>query len=161
MKKLIMILAVTVWIIGCTPAKVSDAEVQATAKELDFGDYSSSTMTTKAWEAWLDKDYPSVLAYTKKVVELYGEEGKQMNAEMTGYEPFDTVHDKWALNDVGTSLWIMGDVYVTMKMYPEASQTYKTLAEDYKYAQCWDPKGWFWKPALGAANKAKKYQYKE
>jgi len=31
-----------------------------------------------------------------------------------------------------------------------AKKTYNNLVKDYYYAQCWDPKGWFWKPAEAA-----------
>ena len=27
---------------------------------------------------------------------------------------------------------------------------YQKLVDQYYYAQCWDPKGWFWKPAEAA-----------
>jgi hypothetical protein len=27
------------------------------------------------------------------------------------------------------------------------------LIDEFSYAQCWDPQGWFWKPAEAAAEK--------
>ena len=123
MKKLVMILAAVAWIIGCTPAKVTDTAINAAAETLDFGDQSSSTLTTKAWEALDDRDYPALFAYTNKVIELYGEEGKKMNAGLTDFAPMDKAFDYWALNDVGTSLFIQAEAYVAMKMYPEAARS--------------------------------------
>jgi len=82
-----------------------------------------------------------------------------MNAELTDFEPVETAAKKWALNDVGTSLWMMANAYADLKMYPEAVKAYRTLANDYTYSQCWDPKGWYWHPAEGASHKAKEYEY--
>jgi hypothetical protein len=62
-----------------------------------------------------------------------------MNASLTGFEPAEKASKQWALND--------------------AVKSYRTLATDYTYAQCWDPKGWSWHPADGAEQKAKKYDY--
>ena len=132
---------------------------QATDETPDFGDFSSETLTVKAWKALAARDYPKLFAYTQKCVELYGEEGKKMNAELTDFEPPETAAKKWALNDVGTSLFIMAKAYEELKMYPDAVKAYRTLANDYRYAQCWDPKGWYWHPAAGADLKAKELDY--
>ena len=35
----------------------------------------------------------------------------------------------------------------------EATQAYKKLINEYFYGQCWDPQGWFWKPAEAAQQK--------
>ena len=39
-----------------------------------------------------------------------------------------------------------------------ALEAYKTLVEKYSFSQCWDPKGWFWKPAVAARGKINKIQ---
>ncbi len=159
MKNYFLILALAVFIIGCTTAKVTDENIQATAKTLDYGDSTSTTLASKAWEASANKSYPELFAYTQRCVELYGEQGKIMNSEMTRFEPAETAAEKWALNDVGTCLFIMAHAYEDLEMYPQAVEAYKALAKDYKYSQCWDPKGWYWHPADGAEAKVKKYNY--
>ena len=159
MKKLLLIPVVLLFLIGCSTAKVSDSEIRAAADKIDYGNFKSETLTEKAWEAFKDKNYPELIAYADKNVELHGEEGARMNAELTGFEPIGTASTKWALNDVGTTLWMKANAYVEMKMYPEATATYELMVRDYKYAQCWDPKGWFWHPAENAHLKAKEYKY--
>jgi hypothetical protein len=144
--------------ISCTPAKVTHEDIQTKAETLDFGDSTSATLARKAWEASADKNYPELFAYTQKCVELYGAEGKRMNAELTDFEPPETAAQQWALNDVGTCLFIMANAYEELEMYPQAAEAYRTLASDYEYAQCWDPKGWYWHPAAGADVKADKYK---
>ncbi|MGB5605992.1 MAG: hypothetical protein WBN51_05685 [Gammaproteobacteria bacterium] len=159
MRKAFLLFTITVFLISCATAEITEKNIQATAETLDFGDYKSETLTARAWKAFADKDYPELFAYVQKNVELYGEEGKRMNAELTDFEPVETAAKKWALNDVGTSLWMMANAYADLKMYPEAVKAYRTLANDYTYSQCWDPKGWYWHPAEGASHKAKEYEY--
>lgn len=119
---------------------------------LDFGDYTSSFLTSQAWKALLADDLPSVEGYTNKVLELYSKKAKEMQESMTEYawESKDKIFSFWALNDVGTALFIKGEAYKKAGKNKEAKDAYKSLVDDYFYAQCWDPKGWFWKPAEAA-----------
>lgn len=142
---------------GCIVSKVTQEEVQAAAQQLDFGNYESVTLATKAWDSQAAADFPATLAYTQKCVELYGERGKAMNEQLDAYAPIERVNNYWALNDAGTCMFIMATTYEKLRMYPEAAQAFRTLADGYKYAQCWDPRGWYWYPASGAAAKAEKY----
>ena len=115
---------------------------------LDFGDYTSSTLTTKAWQALANKDVDAVLAYTNKVIELYGTQAKEMQSSLTEYpwESKDKIFSYWALNDVGTSLYIKGKALAEAGKAKEAQEAFKDLIDNYSFAQCWDPQGWFWKP---------------
>lgn len=121
----------------------------------DFGDYRSVTLTVKAWEALEKDDIEAVLAYTNKCVELYGAEAKKMQAGLKGYATGSNqdIFNYWALNDVATSLFIQGEAYRKAKMSDEAKEIFQKLISDYTYGQCWDPKGWFWKPADAAKEK--------
>lgn len=156
MKTVISIFCVMVLAAGCASGDITPESVKATGATLDYGDSSSQTLLNKAWRASKKKRYPELFAYTQRCVDLYGEEGRSMNAELTDFEPEPTASQKWALNDVGTCLFIMAHAYEDLKMYADATQAYRALAEDYTYAQAWDPKGWFWRPAEGAARKAEK-----
>ncbi len=121
----------------------------------NFGDYRSVTLTTKAWEA-LDKgDIEAVLAYTNKCLELYGEQAKKMQSSLTDYATGknEDIFKYWALNDVATSLFIQGEAYRRANMMDEAKEVFQKLINEYSYGQCWDPKGWFWKPAEAAQEK--------
>lgn len=158
MRRVCWLMCLAVMLAGCATTDVTDTSINAAVATVDYGDASSQTLVDRAWRASAKKNYPELFAYTRRCVELYGEQGKSMNAELTDFEPPETAAQKWALNDVGTCLFIMASAYEQLEMYPEASQTYRTLAEDYYYAQCWDKKGWFWRPAADAARKAKKFQ---
>lgn len=122
---------------------------------LDFGNYTSETLTTKAWKALADKDLDAVLAYTNKCLELYEAKAKEMQASLTEYpwESKEKIFSQWALNDVGTSFFIKGEAFKNAGNIEEAKKAYSKLIGDYFYAQCWDPQGWFWKPAEAAQQK--------
>jgi len=163
MKKIILLL-----VLGVTLSFF----VSATAKAYDFGDNRSVTLTTKAWQS-LDKgDIEAVLAFTNKCIELYGEQAKVMQASLKDYVKGASaggsdkdVFSQWALNDVGTCYFIQGEAYRKAKMVEEAKEAYKTVVDKYSFAQTWDSKGWFWKPAeaskerLAAIESGKNYDF--
>lgn len=127
-------------------------EMIKTGSNVDFGDYTSSFMTTQAWKSLNGENAEEVLPYTNKVKELYAKKAKEMQESLTEYpwESQDKIFSYWALNDVGTSLFIEGEAYKKLGKKKEAKKAYKTLVDQYYYAQCWDPNGWFWKPAEAA-----------
>ena len=115
---------------------------------IDFGDYSSVTLTTKAWKALQDKDIDSVVAYTNKCLELYGDKAAEMQNSLTEYPiEKEKIFSFWALNDVGTCLYIKGMAFLNAGVPDLAKKAFQKLVDEYYYAQCWDPNGWFWKPA--------------
>ena len=128
--------------------------------DLDFGDYTSTFLTQKAWAALAANDLDAVVAYVSKNLELYAAKAKEMQDSLTEYpwESKDKIFSFWALNDVGTSLFILGQAYQNSGKKEEAQETYKKLIDEYFYSQCWDPQGWFWKPAEAAQEKLAQLQ---
>ena len=120
---------------------------------LDFGDYSSSFLVTQAWKALADNNQDSVSAYTDKVLELYRDQAKEMQQSLNEYpwQSQDKIFSYWALNDVGTALYIKGEAYRKAGQMDKAKEAYQKLIDEYFYAQCFDPswKG-FWKPSVAA-----------
>ena len=119
----------------------------------DYGDSKSETLTTKAWKAYGSENFDDALAYVAKCVELYEAEAKTMQASLKDYppaEPHDATFKYWALNDVGTCLFIKGEILLKKGDKPGAKAAFTKLVDELKYAQCWDDKGWFWKPADAA-----------
>jgi hypothetical protein len=51
------------------------------------------------------------------------------------------------VNDVATSHYIMGEAYMKTSRQDDALKEFNYVIATYPYAQCWDPKGWFWKVA--------------
>ncbi len=137
----------------------ASAQEAAPAPKPDFGDYSSQTLTTKAWEAFAQKNYDLVYAYTGKCIELFSAQAAEMQASLTAPAPADTASSYWALNDVGTCLYIRAQAYEAQGKSKEALADYKKLMNDYSFAQTWDPKGWYWRPADAAKQRVKVIEF--
>jgi hypothetical protein len=131
----------------------SSAPASASATKLDFGDYASSTITSKAWKSLTEKDYDSVMGYTQKCIDMFKDKAVEMQKSLTA-APDTTQKEKvfanWALNDVGTCYFIQGKALEEQNKPKDALTAYQFLADNLGYAECWDTKGWFWSPA-GAA----------
>ena len=82
---------------------------------------------------------------------------KELKEPVTGDK--EAVAKMWALNDAGTCLFIMGQALEKQSKGAEALAAYKQLVEKMPFAQCWDPKGWFWKPAEGAKTRIKALEF--
>jgi hypothetical protein len=129
------------------------------APALDFGDYSSSAITTKAWTALDAKNYPVVKAYTDKCIDSFKAQALQMQGTLKAPAPTDSANQYWALNDVGTCYFIEGKALDDQGDKKGAIAAYKFLTDNLSFAQCWDPKGWFWKPADAARKRLAELQF--
>ncbi len=143
-------------------ASPAPAVPAAGAEKPDFGDFKSSTLTGKAWKAMESGNLDLVKAYTQKCIDSFGKQAETMQAGMTA--PPDTsdkekTHANWALNDVGTCYFILGQALEKSGDKKGALDAYKTLVDKFGYAECWDPKGWFWKPADAAKGKLKALEF--
>ena len=124
--------------------------------KFDIGNDSSETLTVKAWNALGQKDYAALEFYTARCIEKYCDEAQKFQAGLTEYAPKGKAFDYWALNDVGTCYFIRGEAYMNQRMWDKAEKDFQAILDNYNYAQCWDPKGWFWKPAVGARGRLNK-----
>ena len=132
------------------------------APKLDFGDHGSATITGKAWAAHAAKNVAEVKGYVAKIRELYEATAIEQQASLTAPAPTqdqDKVHSYWALNDVGTCLFILGQSLEQSGDKAGALAAYKVLAEKLSFAQCWDAKGWFWRPAEAARGRIKALEF--
>jgi predicted negative regulator of RcsB-dependent stress response len=157
MKVILTLLAISVFAVGCaqTPATKAPGAV-------DFGNYTSETLTTNAWRAMDRGDYATALIYTDKCIELYKDEAlkmqadihvKRQHADVKKKQTNQEVFANWALNDVGTSYFIKGEALMNMGKEEEAVEAYKVVMNQLYYANTYDPQGWFWSPAEAATKK--------
>ena len=128
--------------------KVSDVaqdRIETMDTTYDYSDYTSETLTGKGWKSLKEKDFKGVELYAKKCIYLYEQKADKMQTELKGY-----VKDKkdapynWALNDIATCYFILGERYLLEGKDDTAKQMYKRATE-LGFALCWDPKGWYWK----------------
>ena len=129
------------------PAPVSQGEpeqaaaavpqAQAPKAPINFGDYRSSTLTTKAWAALAQNDIEAVLAYTNKCISLYAAQAAKMQAGLKDYPSGlnDEIFKYWALNDVATSYYIQAEAYRAANMKDEAKEAYNKVIKDYSFRQ--------------------------
>lgn len=122
----------------------------------DYGDYTSSTLTTKAWQGLGKKDYKGVELYVNKSIQLYEEEALEQQGQLDDFASKEEAFDFWALNDVATGYFILGEALMAQERYKEAKAAFERVVNDFSYAQCWDPKGWFWKVAVGSRDRLNK-----
>ena len=130
-------------------------DMMAAGVNWDFGDYTSNALVHKAWAALAANDLKAVEAYANKTVKLYAGQAKEMQASLKEYpwESKEKTFSYWALNDVGTAFFILGEAYQNAGKKEEAVSAYKRVINEFFYAQCWDPGGWFWKPSEAAQQK--------
>ncbi len=119
----------------------------------DFGDYRSETLTTKAWGVLLQGDHQGVELYTKKCLSLYETDATRQQSQLSDFAPKSKAFEYWALNDVATCYFILGESLLKQQRYQEARAAFERVINDFSLAQCWDPKGWFWQVAVGARDR--------
>ena len=111
----------------------------------DFSDLSNWNLTVSAWEQLAEKNYEGVFVYANKCLELYEEEAKKQAKEMRRFAGLGHEDDHAVVNDVATCHYIMGEAYMREGKFDEAIKEFNIPIKEYPFAQCWDPKGWFWK----------------
>lgn len=152
-------LALSATAFSAIAADPTPAPAAAPAPALDFGDYSSATLTSKAWAALDSKNYAAVTGYTNKCIESFKAKALEMQASLKEPAPKDSANQYWALNDVGTCYFIQGKALDDQGDKKGAIAAYKALVDTLSFAQCWDPKGWFWKPADAARKRLAELQF--
>lgn len=125
-------------------------------KEYDFGDDTSNTLTIKAWEALNHKDEKGVFLFTERCVKLYADEAKKQGEALADYPDRANIDMYQQMNDVGACYFIRGEFFKYKKDWQKALKSYQTLIDKYQFAQYWDPRGWYWKPAEIARDEIRK-----
>ncbi|MFH1791578.1 MAG: hypothetical protein ABH885_06325 [Candidatus Omnitrophota bacterium] len=129
------------------PGTVAEEAAPAVQDKYDFSDLSSWNLTVSAWEKMAEKDYEGVAAYTDKCFSVYNDEAGRIAAEMRKFAGPGHEDDYAVVNDVATCHYILGETYMRLGKNDDAVREFEIVIKEYPYAQCWDPKGWFWKVA--------------
>jgi len=114
----------------------------------EAGDLSPAELIIKARAAQAQKNYEEVFAATQEVIDAYKDKAEIEQASLQGFpkskQEIETVQD---LNDVATAFFVQGESYREQRKTEEAITSFKTVVENYGYAQAWDPRGWYYKIA--------------
>jgi len=124
-----------------------DAAVPQESPGYDLSDLSNWNLTVSAWEKLAEKDYTGVRVFIDKCLELYEAEAKEIALNMRGFARLGREDDFAVVNDVATCHYILGETNMRLGHYEDAVKEFDQVIKAYPYAQCWDPKGWFWKIA--------------
>lgn len=132
-------------------AAAKEASAPSTNAPMDPANPSSSaSLTSEAWQALEKKDYATAKARIEKCRQLYEAKAVEMQAGLTSLPASDKTHSYWALNDVGTCVFILGKVAEAEGKPKEALRHYQEVVDRFSLSQCWDKQGWFWQPAVAA-----------
>ncbi|MBC8001726.1 MAG: beta-glucanase precursor [Opitutaceae bacterium] len=159
---ILMALPATQAEVASAPPAASPAATPAPAAPpaLDFGNFSSEAITGKAWEAYNAKNYVNAKAYAQKCMDMFKDQAVAMQKALTAPATVkEEVFRSWALNDVGACYYILGQSLEAEGKGKEAIVPFKFLVENLSFAQCWDAKGWFWKPADAASERVKALEF--
>jgi hypothetical protein len=128
-------------------SRAEDSKPPVPPSESESG---SAVLTSQAWEALAAKDYATARARIARCRELYEAKAKEMQESLSVVPGPDTAREFWALNDVGTCLFILGKVAEAEGKNTDAIAAYQEVIKNLPMAQCWDKQGWFWQPAVAA-----------
>ena len=107
-------------------------------------DIPSRELVRQAWESSGKNDLDKVIELTNRCLILYGEKAKTLEAQLTAF-PTRAEEGKYQeLDDVGTCLFIQAEALMNHGKTDEARQLFRKIIDEYKWAQAWDPRGWFW-----------------
>jgi tetratricopeptide (TPR) repeat protein len=124
---------------------------------------TSEDMTREAWKALDAGDFDRAIDQAKATIQewssaaLYLQEKKSREighlVDYTG-DPAERkkIFEYWALNDVASAYFILGQACDRKGYYTQASRAFQQIVNHYSLAQVWDPKGWFWSPVDAITN---------
>lgn len=119
---------------------------------------SSDALVVQAWAALAREDWPAAVDFTERCIRHYGRTARKVQQRLEA-EPnavFDGV-GRQALDDVATAQFIQAEAYRNSDDHARARKAYAEIIKQYGQGQCWDPRGWFWRPADVAAEKLAMY----
>jgi hypothetical protein len=111
---------------------------------------SSQALTRAAWDCLGAGNFAAAESNVARCRELYETKAREMQSSLTELAPPEKANDYWALNDVGTCVFIAGRAAEGQGKKKEAAAEYQAVIDLFPLAQCWDAQGWFWRPAVAA-----------
>ncbi len=108
---------------------------------------SSQDLVRLIREASSKNDLNKVIELADQCVSLYEKEAKIQQAQLKDF-PISGEEGKYQeLNDVAACFFTKGEALMNNGKTEEAIAVFQKIIEEYKWAQSWDPRGWFWSVA--------------
>jgi len=107
----------------------------------------SKEYVRSAWDASSKKDLEAINKITQECIDNYKEEARKQEASLTALASKEKAGEYPALNDVATCYFIRGEALFNAGRIDEAKPVLEEIVSNYRFAQAWDPRGWFWSVA--------------
>jgi beta-glucuronidase len=108
---------------------------------------SSEEYVKKSWEVLGQRKWQEVLKYTNECIKNYKQEADRQEASLSDFPPKGKEGTYQVLNDVATCYFIQAESLMRQGKFAEAKKIFRFIIDNYKFAQAWDPRGWFWSVA--------------
>ena len=105
---------------------------------------SSEEFVKKAWAASGQNDLSRATEITNECLSVYKAEADQLNSQLTDFPPQDKIDDYRVMNDVATCMFIQAEALMSNGKTEAAKSLFEKIIVQYKWAQAWDPRGWYW-----------------
>ncbi|MBN2144627.1 MAG: hypothetical protein JW774_08390, partial [Candidatus Aureabacteria bacterium] len=79
-----------------SPAEACRDMIMTLGTNIDFEDYTSETLTRKAWESLTSDNIQNTVIYANKCISLYEKDAKKQQESLSNYAPKEKAFDYWA-----------------------------------------------------------------
>lgn len=121
--------------------------------DLAFCD-SSEDMLKKAWAFYDSKDMESAKVFANEAIKRWEDEALKQQASLSDYAKAGEESKYWALNDVATAYFILGEIARKDGDKAKAKEYYQKIVDKLGFAQCYDPANKSYWKVKDAAKKA-------
>jgi tetratricopeptide (TPR) repeat protein len=99
------------------------------------------------WDASSRRDFERIEELYADCQKYYGKEADLQEASLGDFPVRSEMGNYQALNDVATCAFIRAEAYMNAGKSPEAMEFFQDIIDNYRFAQAWDPRGWYWSVA--------------
>lgn len=96
------------------------------------------------WDASSRKDFAQIESLYAACLKHYGYQADLQEASLVDFPPRNEADQYKLLNDVATCAFIRAEAHMKTGKTAEALQQFQHIIDSYKFAQAWDPRGWYW-----------------
>jgi len=118
-----------------------------TAQSAETAPLSSPECVRLVREASFQNDLAKVDELVEQCLASYEREAKRQQALLKDFPVRGQEEQYQILNDVATTLFTKAEALMNNGKTEEAIALFQKVIDEYKWAQAWDPRGWFWSVA--------------
>jgi len=108
---------------------------------------TSEELVRTAWAASSKSDVKQLNEIVERARKLFGEKAKAQQDSLQDFPPRGDEKKYQELNDFATILFIRAEALMNTGKTEDAIAAFKNIIKNYRWAQAWDPRGWFWSVA--------------